>query len=108
MSTETNDPAEVLPGGMTRAAFLALREANPVIAARYANANGINVHVANDPRNGSVRAATIRGELPTAPSTTTSAPADEHRARYAEMQKTNPVAAARYALEHGIHDTKGA
>lgn len=35
------DPAEVLPGGLTRAAYADLRRTNPVLAARYALANGL-------------------------------------------------------------------
>jgi hypothetical protein len=40
------DPKEILPGGMSRAAFLRLHEENPVAAARYATAHGV---YASDP-----------------------------------------------------------
>jgi hypothetical protein len=37
----TADPSEVLPGGLTRAQYAALRESNPVTWARFALAHGL-------------------------------------------------------------------
>ena len=42
---------------------------------------------------------------PNAPKDTTTTPLTDPKAVYAELKKTNPVIAARFALANGVHDT---
>lgn len=104
-------PNEVLlPGGLTRAQFEDFKDANPFAAAKYAQANGI-VDARPNSGDAAVRlaalrpnglAAAARGALSEALDVSTLA-TDDPRRVHAELQKTNPVIASRYAAEHNLN-----
>ena len=86
--------------------YESLRATNPIVAGRFAE-----VHRLHDlPRPASapphvgdagVRLAALR---PPETSTTEAPPPANSEAVYAELKKTNPVVAARFAFAHGLHD----
>jgi hypothetical protein len=83
---------------MTPDELAELERANPIAAARYRTAHGI---ASTTPHEGdaAVRLARMRPAPAPAPEAPKLA---ELRARHAELEKTNPAAAARFAVAHRL------
>lgn len=96
------DPNEVLPGGLSRKQFEDFKDANPIGAARYAQVHGVRDTRPNS-GDGAVRLAAIRPDgLAGDQLDVSTLAADDPKAIYAALKKTNPVIAARYAAEQGL------
>ena len=84
---------------MTPEELAELEKTNPIAATRYRAAHGIAPTTPNE-GDAAVRLARLRPEW-AAPAAATEA-ADELRAQHAELEKTNPFAAARFAVRHRL------
>lgn len=87
---------------MTPEELAELEKTNPIAATRYRAAHGIAPTTPNE-GDAAVRLARLRPEwaAPAAPPATATA-TDELRAQHAELEKTNPFAAARFAVRHRL------
>lgn len=97
-----------------RADYEAIKATNPLLAARFAMVHRVHEPVTTAPvarafpsGDHNARLAQLRpsGLAGSAVDFSTLAPEDP-RVVHAEMKKTNPVLAARYAIEHRIFDGK--
>lgn len=88
---------------------------NPVIAARYRNANNLPHASQGTITDGRARAHAMRemlhrvesGRVDETPEADAPPEADPIRRRYVELRKTNPVIAARFALANNLfHNSK--
>ena len=89
---------------MTPEELAELEKTNPIAATRYRAAHGIAPTTPNE-GDAAVRLARLRPEWAApaaAPTATDATAADELRAQHAELEKTNPFAAARFAVRHRL------